>query len=280
MRVQVGDGRLFFDVEGARLVPDGAVMRERPTLLLLHGGPGFDHSIFKPDFSPLAEVAQVVYLDHRSMGRSDRTGADRWTLERWADDVAAFCDALEIEKPIVMGTSFGGFVAEAYATRHPAHPAKLVLCSTSAHWRLDRVLAAFEKLGGREAREAARRYWENPSTDTVADYLKLCIPLYNRVPMGPEVMARSRMNYEVLFHFGRGAQRSFDFRAELSRIQCPTLVLGGEIDPITPIEDQEEIAAALAPNLVRFERFADAGHGIVGDARDRFMAVLREFVAS
>lgn len=40
MRVQVGDGRLFFDVEGASLVPDGPRMRERPTLLLLHGGPG------------------------------------------------------------------------------------------------------------------------------------------------------------------------------------------------------------------------------------------------
>ena len=73
MRVQVGDGRLFFDVEGAKLVPDGPKMRERPTLLLLHGGPGFDHSNFKPDLSPLAEVAQVIYLDHRSNGRSDRT---------------------------------------------------------------------------------------------------------------------------------------------------------------------------------------------------------------
>ena len=71
MRVQVGDVRLFFDVEGAKLRPDGATMREVPTVLLLHGGPGFDHSNYKPDFSRLAEIAQVVYLDHRGNGRSD-----------------------------------------------------------------------------------------------------------------------------------------------------------------------------------------------------------------
>lgn len=41
----------FFDVEGASLVPDGPSMREKPTLLLLHGGPGFDHSIYKPAYS-------------------------------------------------------------------------------------------------------------------------------------------------------------------------------------------------------------------------------------
>ena len=126
MRVQVGDVRLFFDVEGAKLRPDGGKMGTVPTVLLLHGGPGFDHSIFKPAFSALADVAQVVYLDHRGNGRSDRDSRERWNLDRWGDDVRAFCDALEIERPIVVGESFGGMVAMVYATRHPDHPAKLV----------------------------------------------------------------------------------------------------------------------------------------------------------
>ncbi|MGH7865421.1 MAG: alpha/beta fold hydrolase [Candidatus Binataceae bacterium] len=280
MRVNVGDGKLFFDVEGAKLVPDGPQMRERPTLVLLHGGPGFDHSIWKPDMSPLAEVAQIVYLDHRSMGRSDRTGGERWTLDHWGDDVRAFCEALEIEKPIVMGTSFGGFVALAYATRHPDHPGKLVFCSTSARWQVARVLDAFEKLGGAAARDAAQRYWEKPSTETVPDYLRICMPLYNRVAMGPEVMSRALFNYEVLFHFGRGAQQNFDFTAGLARIKCPTLVMGGDIDPITPIQDQADIAAALPRDLVRFERFAGAGHAVVPDEPARFLQVLREFIAA
>ena len=61
MRIKVGDSRLFFDIEGAKLRPDGPRMREVPTVVLLHGGPGFDHSGFKPDLSPLAdEDAQLL----------------------------------------------------------------------------------------------------------------------------------------------------------------------------------------------------------------------------
>jgi proline iminopeptidase len=177
MRVQVGDVRLFFDVEGAKWVPDGPEMRERPTLILLHGGPGFDHSSFKPLFSALADTAQVVYLDHRGNGRSDRSTEDRWTLDRWGDDVRAFCEALEIERPVVLGQSFGGMVAMAYAARHPDHPARLILSSTSAKMRLERVLGAFERLGGEEARAAASAYWSDPGGETLADYARVCFPL-------------------------------------------------------------------------------------------------------
>lgn len=280
MRIQVGDGRLFFDVEGAKLVPDGPRMRERPTLLLLHGGPGFDHSTYKPNLSPLAEVAQVIYLDHRSNGRSDRTAPDRWTLENWADDVRAFCAALEIEKPIVMGTSFGGFVAMVYGTRHPDHPGKLILCTTSGKWRLARVLEVFERLGGKAAREAARAYWENPAVETMADYIRICIPLYNHNPSGPELFSRSIFNAQVATTFAAGEQRDFDILSRLSRIKCPTLVMGGEDDPVTPMQDSQDIAAALPKQWVRLERFAAAGHGIVNDAPERFIEVLKDFITT
>jgi proline iminopeptidase len=70
MFVAVNGAKLFFDVEGAGLVPDGPRMRAKPTLLLLHGGPGFDHTSYKPAFLPLADIAQIVYLDHRGNGRS------------------------------------------------------------------------------------------------------------------------------------------------------------------------------------------------------------------
>ena len=132
MRVQVNGLRLFFETEGTKLRIDGSSMREVPTLLLLHGGPGADHSIYRPTFSALADIAQVVYLDHRGNGRSDRGSVEQWNLSQWADDVRAFCDALEIKKPIVYGASFGGMVAMAYATRHPAHPQALALVSTTA----------------------------------------------------------------------------------------------------------------------------------------------------
>jgi pimeloyl-ACP methyl ester carboxylesterase len=280
MHVSIGDARLFFDVEGAKLVADGPVMRERPTLLLLHGGPGFDHSSYKPAFSALTDVAQVVYLDHRGNGRSDRGTPEQWNLAQWADDVRAFCDALGIEKPVVFGTSFGGMVAMAYGIRHPDHPSKLVLSSTTAKTRFDRVLAAFERLGGPAVREAARRYWEKPGAETLPDYAKLCFPLYSRTPRDPDANARTVWNFEVMYAFGGGEDQRFDLLPELAKVRCPTLVLGGEDDPICPIDDQADIAAALPAHLVRFERFPGCGHGVYRDDPERAFAVLREFLAS
>src|ERR1700759_816944 len=115
MFIEVNGARLYVDVENSGLVPDGNRMREKPTLLLLHGGPGFDHSGFKPAFSELANTVQVVYLDLRGNGRSDPGPSTKWSLEQWAEDVRAFCEALSIEKPIVLGHSLGGIVAMVYA---------------------------------------------------------------------------------------------------------------------------------------------------------------------
>jgi proline iminopeptidase len=256
-------------------------MRKVPTVILLHGGPGFDHSIFKPDFSVLAEVAQLVYLDHRGNGRSDRSSADRLNLETWGDDVYRFCDALEIEKPIVLGWSFGGFVALAYAIRHPDHASKLILSNTAANWNDGPVLDAFERLGGRRVRESAEAYWRTPNEKTLADYMVTCMPFYSRrAPRDLNLMNRAVANMELAQSFAASEQRSFDLRPALKQIKCPTLLLAGEDDPITPINFAEEIAARIAPSLLRFERFADAGHNLVADAPERYFGVIREFIAN
>jgi pimeloyl-ACP methyl ester carboxylesterase len=282
MRIKIGDSRLFFDVEGTKLRPEGPRMKEVPTLLLLHGGPGFDHSTFKPLMSALTDVAQIVYLDHRGQGRSDRVTSDQWTLQNWADDVRDFCEALEISRPVVMGQSFGGFVAMAYATRHPSHPGKIILSSTAARMRLDRTYDAFERLGGKPVREAAERFWENPSEQSVSDYARICLPFYNRSPAAgdSDAFRRTRFNFELMFEFIRGEGRTFDLLPELPRIQRPTLLLAGEDDPVFPIEDANDIAGRIAPNLLRFERFANAGHGVYRDTPERALQVIREFVRS
>jgi pimeloyl-ACP methyl ester carboxylesterase len=278
MRVKVGEVHLFFDVEGAKLRADGPNMVEVPTVLLLHGGPGFDHSNFKPEFSRLSEYAQVVYMDHRGNGRSDRSDPKKLNLEQWGDDVRAFCEALEIERPIVFGISFGGMVAMSYATRHPEHPAKLVLSSTAAKMRPDRSLEMFERLGGEEVRQAARRFFDNPSPETLPDFEQKCLPVYNRNPMGPDFIARSVTNFDLTYDFFRHESKTFNLLPDLSKIKCPTLITAGVLDPITPIDDSRDIAGAISPKLARLEVFDDSGHGAHRDQPDRYFEVLKEFI--
>jgi proline iminopeptidase len=286
MHVLVNGVRLFFDVEGARLVPDGPAMREKPTLVLLHGGPGMDHSSYKPRFSQLADIAQVVFLDHRGNGRSDPGPCETWTLVQWGDDVRAFCEALGIERPIVMGASFGGMVALAYATRHPEHPAKLILVSTEAAGgtHLAERVALFERLGGPEAGALARRRFLEGQVDAamLEAWIRLAFPVYTRTPRDPALVQRAILRPEVNLWFTQpGAEGcTFNFIPMLRRLQCPTLVLGGEEDPMIPIACQEDIVAALPAHLARFERFPGCGHGVVHDAPERAMGIIRDFIGS
>ncbi len=278
MRVRVGDVALWFDVEGAGLVPDGPVMRERPTLLLLHGGPGFDHSLFKPAYGQLADVAQIVYLDHRANGRSDRGDPASWHLDQWADDVRAFCDALEIERPIVLGWSFGGMVAMAYAARHPDHPAKLVLQSTMAQLDIDRIVEGFRRVGGDEAADAARAFWsENAPPEALMGYATTCLPLYSPSPQDPDEATRPLMNFDLLGDPGK-YMRDMNLLPGLANVQCPTLVIAGEADPICSIEAMEDVVAALPAAHTRFERIPKAGHFANRDEPERFFGVLRDFI--
>ncbi|MFN3259298.1 MAG: alpha/beta fold hydrolase [Pikeienuella sp.] len=280
MQVKVNGVRLYFDVEGMGLVPDGPRMRKRPTLLLLHGGPGADHSIYKPDFAALADVAQVIWLDHRGAGRSEAGDPALWTLAQWGEDVHAFCETLGIERPVVYGASFGGFVAQAYATARPEHPAGLILASTAARFDFAAMIAAFGRIGGPGAEEAAAGYWLAPSAESRARYHEICLPLYTRRPAPPDFWARIPQGTEISLHFnGPGREQGrFDYREALARLACPTLVLCGEDDPVTPIPFSEEIARCAPPALTRFERLADCGHGVTQDQPERAFALMRDFI--
>lgn len=271
--------RLFVDIEGAGLVPDGPAMREKPALILLHGGPGYDHSGFKPAFSRLADVAQIVYYDHRGHGRSDRRPASEWTLDVFADDVVRLCDALGITRPIVLGQSFGGFVAQRYIARHPQHAAKVVLSSTSPHLGLSRKLAMFERLGGAEARDVADRFWSAPSAETWAPYNLVCKPHYNTAPPSNDDAGRRIVfNEDILFASAGGEQQTMNLLPGLARAQCPVLVMAGALDPVCPLEDSQDIAAALPASLSQLAVFDRSGHGAWRDEPEAAFALLRTFI--
>jgi len=284
MFVQVNGQRLFFDVVGSKLAIDGERMREKPTFIVLHGGPGFDHSGLRPGFDAFADVAQVIYIDHRGNGRSVPSDPATWTLDQWGDDIHGFCVALGIDKPIVLGQSFGGMVAQAYATRHPEHPRGLVLSSTSACMDFDASLKMFEAKGGPEALEVAERFWRVGDDGVFAEYMRLCMPLYNTTvsPDGTAARARAIQRTEVYRHFSLpGCEiRRMDFRSLLRNVQCPVLVLAGREDPITPVACSEQISGSLPPGLARLIVYEDCGHGAFRDDPTRVYADIRSFVKS
>jgi pimeloyl-ACP methyl ester carboxylesterase len=280
MHVQVNGTRLWFDVDGPALVPDGPVMRGRPTVVLLHGGPGgFDHSYFKPDFARLSEAAQVVYLDLRGHGRSEWGDPASWSFEVCADDVRAFCDLLGIDRPVVYGHSLGGFVALVYAARHPGHPGALVLQSTNARFDLGRIVEEFRRAGGDEVAEIVERAYGADSQSVTEDEWARCWTLFGPWVTGEQEKARTIPN-EELNAPGLELIRGFDVRDQLARIDCPTLVCVGELDPITPVAAAREIVDALPSGDVRLEVVEGAGHFTWKDAPDRYWPLLTEFVTA
>mgnify|MGYP001331693525 CR=1 FL=1 len=140
MRAKLRDAEIYYDVDGMGLMPDEGRMVERPTLFLLHGGPGGDHSSFKAQVADLRDVAQLVYIDHRGSGRSAPADPATYTLEENIDDVDALRDYLGLESICLLGSSYGGMVAQGYAIRYPQRVSNLVLCATApSHRFLDDV---------------------------------------------------------------------------------------------------------------------------------------------
>ena len=279
MQIEVRGARLWFDVDGPALVPDGPRMRRRPTVVLLHGGPGsFDHSYLKPDFARLAEVAQVVYLDLPGHGRSAWGDPASWSFERCADDVRGFCDALGIARPVVFGHSLGGFVAMLYGARHPGHPGALVLQSTHGRFDLRRIVDGFRRAGGDEVAATAERVYGGDRREVTDEQWARCWRLAGPWVTGDQERARTIMHRE-LNRPGLALMRGFDVLDQLGRVGCPTLVGVGELDPITPVAAARELAAALGEGAARLEVFAGAGHFTWKDAPDRYWPLLLEFVA-
>jgi proline iminopeptidase len=276
MRVDVNGTTLWFDVDGPALVPDGRRMRQRPTILLIHGGPGsYDHSYFKPWFSALTDIAQVVYLDLREHGRSGRRGAAGWSFEACADDVSTFCAVLGIDRPVVLGHSMGGFVAILHAARHPSDPGAVILASTMARFDLDRITEGFRAVGGDDVAALARRdYGDDPVTDR--DWARVFAAFGPNVP-DEEALARRVRSDEVALvgseQFGR-----LDLLGQLPLIAAPVLVVVGERDPVTDVDASREIASGLRPGIGRLVILERAGHFPWLDDADGFFDAIRAFV--
>jgi proline iminopeptidase len=283
MFVEVNGARLWFDVSGPALQPAGEQVIERPTIVAVHGGPGLDHVGLKDHLQALEQQLQVVYYDQRGHGRSDYCGPADWNLPTWAGDLRELGDRLGLTAPVVLGSSFGGFVALAYAALHPAHPAGVILANTTGG-RTDYELSiqTFRRLGGEAAAAAAARDFAELTEESAAEFNRVCYPLFSALP-GYEEESQRRLRRAihttaVNLHYWRAEAPAYDPWDLLADVRCPVLILVGEDDPMCPLPVVQELAAGLVNADVELVALPQARHTVFRDQPERSSGAVLEFV--
>jgi proline iminopeptidase len=284
MRASVNGTELYFDVEGPQLVVDGDRLRERPTLLVLHGGPGFDQGYLRPGLGPLADDAQLVFVDLRGQGRSAPVPVESCTLEQMADDVAALCEQVGIERPIVFGHSAGGFVALHLAVRHPGLPGGLILCGTAPAPGMtdDAPPPSLAERAGPEVAALARRlFGGDVSLETQMEFGRVVVPCY----AGPEhmdvpyrLLGLSDIRGEITAYYFAHLASHYDLRPRLAAITAPTLVIVGSEDWVCEPAASRHMARAIPG--ARLVEVPGAGHFLFSETPDEFLAAARELIVS
>ncbi|MBV8095539.1 MAG: alpha/beta fold hydrolase [Acetobacteraceae bacterium] len=263
--------RLFFDIEGTGLVPDGPVMRSRPPAMVIHGGPGSDHSGMRAGMERLTARAQVIYFDHRA-------------LDENVEDMEALRQYLGLGPVISIGTSYGGMVAMAHAARYPASVSHLILIVTAAHHEfLEQAERFIAQRATPEQQAVCAKLWAGAfeSPEELRRYYEVMGPLYSRRhdPMASH-QARERTIYSpeaINAAFGpSGFLRRFDLRAELGRIIAPTLILAAAHDWICPPAYSEEIHRLIRGSDLRL--FEKSGHSVRTDEPEAMLDAILGFI--
>ena len=284
MRARIRDAEIFFDIDGPGLVPDGPRMRERPVAFAIHGGPGGDHSGFKPGYGELTRAMQVVYFDHRGQGRSGRGDPARWTLDEAVEDMEVLRRHLGCGPIVSIGTSYGGMVALAHAARYPDAVSHLVAVVTAAHGGfIPRAQEILTERGTPEQQALCAKVWSGgfESEAELKRYYRVMGPLYSAkfdAEKAEDGIARTIHSPEALNLAFKpdGFLRRFDVRPELARITAPTLVIAGALDWICPPEFSQEIHRLIpGSKLVVIE---GASHSLRVDAPERLFSEIIDFV--
>ncbi len=242
---------------------------EGAPLLLLHGAFS-DRRAWRRQLDALSDEHRVVAWDAPGCGRSDDPPAS-FRLPEYADCLAGFIEALELGRPHVLGSSFGGGLALELYRRHPGLPRTLLLASAYAGWAGSLPPAEVERRLERALREA-----ELPPEQWVRGYL----PSFFAGAAPPELVEEvTAMMLDTrpggLLPMVRGFAEA-DLRDVLSRVAVPTLLLYGDADPRSP----RHVAADLHARIPGSELVVlpGVGHDSALEAPAAFNAEVRRFL--
>lgn len=276
--IDIGDARLNVEQRGDGPLP----------LILLHGGPGLDHTTFGHWLDPLGDVATLVLVDERSQGRSEPTPPETWTLEQYARDVEALAAAMGLDRYAVLGHSFGAFIALQHAVDFPGRPAATIVSAGAPASRyleaVERNLAAFEPL---ELREQVAASWAREATVRTREECRELwddqIPFHFRDPRDPRIEDMRAASAQIVFapDVLRAAATSdyghIDVEDRLGGVTHPVLVIAGRHDRACSVEANAAIADGIpGAELVVLE---ESAHMTFVEEPERYLAAVRAFLA-
>jgi len=283
MKATVNGAEIFFDVEGTGLKVTPTGMKEKPTCVILHGGPGGDHSAYRPWLSPLSEYMQLIYVDHRGTGRSGKVPQETMQIAQIADDLESLRETLGVPKWNVLGCSFGGMWALTYAARHQKSIEKLILLDTTACWKDDweEVHKTMARWGNDAQRRVYRDVFEGKVGTTAASkaWYKVMLPLYihNFDPrIAREFQARGKGSPETSQYMWKNVMWDYDVRDQLPGIRVPTMIMVGVHDWVTPISQSRYLAKHIPGS--KLVVFRESGHMVYIDENEKFLKNVKQFL--
>jgi proline iminopeptidase len=262
------------------------VMGRGYPLVLMHGGPGSDHTTMTP-FQACADQFTLVFYDHRCNGRSEGADLSSMTWENLTADAEALRQALGFDKWAVLGHSFGGMVGLEYALRYPESLSHLLLLGTCGDtwWVQENAPRVLAQRGfSPDTVETARRFFNGEMTpsEMVLATFKLGKAYYHH--LSPRQLVRDMLlGFRVksrpeaqIYGYGQ-LLKGWSVMDRLGEIKVPTLVMTGRDDFQFPPEHQAELAAGI-PNA-RLEIIERAGHNAPTERTAEVIRAVRGFLA-
>lgn len=272
-------------------------------LMVVHGGPGASHDYFLPYLLPLVRHNRVIFIDERGSGRSERLeDVSQYTVENMADDVEAVRRALNLGKISLLGHSYGGVLAQAYAFKYQSNLSHLILASTFASTKeineaLAREKAAMDPEHRARLEELERaglfdkgRPWEHGRYP--AEYADLAWgwgyfpyiyqnhPNPNEDPENDNTSNSWELYREMWGSHGEfvidGNLKSVEYVDRLHTIKVPTLIIAGDHDESDPVMSKEMHEKIAGSELVIVPK---SGHMTFVDQPNLFIKTVSEFVA-